>query len=197
VGVPSEAGHIDALIAKAKARPRPETMAPRPRLRTVILTCMDARIDPAALFDLKPGEVHVLRNAGALATPDVLRSLAVSQALLGTDEVLVVGHTECGLLGQTEEEVAHAVERASGHHPGVRMGSFPDLDNAVRESVQAIRDCEFLAHRDAVLGYVLDVKQGTLHEAGHPRASVDRKASRSPLSLNALSADVLNMRRTR
>ena len=172
-------------------------MAPRPRQRTVILTCMDARIDPAALFDLKPGEVHVLRNAGALATPDVLRSLAVSQALLGTDEVLVVGHTECGLLGQTEEEVADAVERASGHHPGVRMGSFHDLDNAVRESVQAIRDCEFLAHRDAVRGYVLDVRQGTLHEAGHPRPTVERKAAKSPLALNALSADVLNLRRGR
>jgi carbonic anhydrase len=197
VGVPSVASSVDALVAKAMAHPRPATMAPRPRLRTVILTCMDARIDPAALFDLKPGEVHVLRNAGALATPDVLRSLAVSQALLGTSEVLVLGHTECGLLGQTEEEVADAVERASGHHPGVRMGSFPDLDNAVRESVQAIRDCEFLAHRDAVRGYVLDVRQGALHEAGHPAPTVARKAPRSPLALNALSADVLNLRRGR
>jgi len=195
--MPTVAGNIDALIAKAKAHARPATMAPRPRLRTVILTCMDARIDPGALFDLRPGEVHVLRNAGALATPDVLRSLAVSQALLGTDEVLVVGHTECGLLGQTEEEVADAVERASGHHPGMRMGSFPDLDNAVRESVQAIRDCEFLAHRDAVRGYVLDVRQGTLHEAGHPRHAVERKAAKSPLALNALSADVLNLKRGR
>src|SRR4029077_865939 len=133
--VPSLAGNLDALIARAKAHARPATMAPRPRLRTVILTCLDARIDPATLFDLKPGEVHVLRTAGALATPDVLRSLAVSQALLGTTEVLVLGHTECGLLGQTEEEVADAVERASGHHPGVRMGSFHDLDNEVRKSV--------------------------------------------------------------
>lgn len=197
MGVPFVAGNIDVLIAKAKARPRAATMAPRPRLRTVILTCMDARIDPAALFDLKPGEVHVLRNAGALATPDVLRSLAVSQALLGTDEVLVVGHTECGLLGQTEEEVADAVERASGHHPGMRMGSFHDLDNAVRESLQAIRDCEFLAHRDAVRGYVLDVREGTLHEAGRPRSTVERRAPKSPLALNALSADVLNLKRGR
>jgi carbonic anhydrase len=195
--VPSVAGNVDALIAKAKARVSPATMAPRPRLRTVILTCMDARIDPAALFDLKPGEVHVLRNAGALATPDFLRSLAVSQALLGTTEVLVLGHTECGLLGQTEEEIVDAVERASGHRPDVRMGSFPDLDNAVRESVQAIRDCEFLAHRDAVRGYVLDVRQGALHEAGHPVATMARKAPRSPLALSALSADVLNLKRGR
>lgn len=197
MGVPSVASNVDALVAKAKARARAATMAPRPRLRTVVLTCMDARIDPAALFDLKPGEVHVLRNAGALATHDALRSLAVSQALLGTTEVLVLGHTECGLLGQSEEDVADAVERASGHHPGVRMGCFPDLDNAVRESVQVIRDCEFLAHRDAVRGYVLDVRQGTLHEAGHPVATVVRKAPKPPLSLNALSADVLNLKRGR
>lgn len=197
MGVSGVAHNVDALLAKAKAHARAATMAPRPRLRTVILTCMDARIDPAALFDLKPGEVHVLRNAGALATPDVLRSLAVSQALLGTEEILVVGHTECGLLGQTEHEVADAVKRASGHDPGVHMGTFPDLDNAVRASVQAIRDCEFLAHRDAVRGYVLDVRQGTLHEAGHPVNTVVRKTPRSPLSLNALSADVLNLKRGR
>jgi len=173
-------------------------MAARPRLGTVILTCMDARIDPAALFDLKPGEVHVLRNAGALATPDVLRSLAVSQALLGTSEILVLGHTECGLLGQTEDHVAGAVARASGHHPGVPMGTFPDLDNAVRESVQAIRDCEFLAHREQVRGYVLDVRQGALRVAGGPAAKVERKAApSSPLSLSALSADVLNLKRGR
>ena len=196
--MPSVVSNVDALIAKAKARVRAATMAPRPRLRTVILTCMDARIDPSALFDLKPGEVHVLRNAGAHATPDVLRSLAISQALLGTTEVLVLGHTECGLLGQTEEQVADAVERASGHRPGARMGSFPDLDNAVRESVQAIRDCQFLAHRDAVRGYVLDVREGTLRRAGEAATKVERKTSpASPLGLNALRSDVLNLKRNR
>jgi carbonic anhydrase len=194
----SPLSHVDALIAKARTRARAESMAARPRLRTVILTCMDARIDPAALFDLKPGEVHVLRNAGALATPDALRSLAVSQALLGTSEVLVLGHTECGLLGQTEDEVAGAVERASGHHPDVPMGSFPDLDNEVRRSVQAIRGCEFLAHRETVRGYVLDVREGTLRVAGEPgHEPKARRAPPSPLSLNSLSPDVLNLKRGR
>ena len=196
--MPSVMSNVDALVARAKTRARAATMAPRPRLRTVILTCMDARIDPAALFDLKPGEVHVLRNAGAHATPDVLRSLAVSQALLGTAEVLVLGHTECGLMGQTEEEVADAVERASGHRPSARMGSFPDLDNAVRESVQVIRDCQFLAHRDGVRGYILDVREGTLRRAGEAATRVERRvSSASPLGLNALRSDVLNLKRNR
>jgi carbonic anhydrase len=198
VGVPSVASNVDALVAKAKARVRAATMAPRPRLRTVILTCMDTRIDPAALFDLKPGEVHVLRNAGALATPDVLRSLAVSQTLLGTTEVLVLGHTECGLLGQTEEQMSAAVERASGHPPGEAMGAFPDLDNEVRKSVQAIRDCEFLAHRETVRGYILDVREGILRRAGEAATKVERKGSpSSPLGLHALSSDVLNLKRGR
>jgi carbonic anhydrase len=157
---------------------------------------MDARIDPAALFDLRPGEVHVLRNAGAHPTPDVLRSLAVSQALLGTSEVLVLGHTECGLMGQTEEQVAAAVERAGGHRPHMRMGTFPDLDNAVRETVAAIRDCEFLPHRDMVRGYILDVRKGTLRAAGHPASEPAAKpAHSSPLGLHALRSDVLNLKR--
>jgi carbonic anhydrase len=171
-------------------------MDARPRLRAVILTCMDARIDPALLFDLRPGEVHILRNAGARATPDVLRSVAVSQALLGTTEVMVLGHTQCGLLGQTEEAVAGAVERASGHRPDMPMGSFPDLDAAIRESVEAIRTCNFLAHRDLVRGYVLDVKDGTVRAAGEPRAErAVRTSPSSPLGLNALRADVLDLKR--
>ncbi len=171
-------------------------MDARPRLRTAILTCMDARIDPAILFGLKPGEAHVLRNAGARATPDVLRSLAVSQALLGTTEVLVLAHTQCGLLGRTEEEVAGIVERTSGHLPAMPMGSFQDLDGAVYETVEAIRACNFLAHPDLVRGYVLDVADGTVRGLGGPlRAERTIQPSRaSVLGLNALRADVLNLK---
>ncbi len=172
-------------------------MDARPRLRTAILTCMDARIDPAMLFGLEPGEAHVLRNAGALATPDVLRSLAVSQALLGTTEVLVLAHTQCGLLGRTEKEVAAIVEHESGHWPAMRMGSFQDLDAAVRETVEAIRACNFIAHRDLVRGYVFDVADGSVRElGGRPQAEGTTRPSRSsPLGLGALRADVLNLKR--
>jgi carbonic anhydrase len=158
---------------------------------------MDARIDPAALFDLKPGDVHVLRNAAAHATPDVLRSLAVSQSLLGTTEILVIGHTECGLLGKSEEQVAAAVEKASGHLPDMPMGVFADVDEAVYRSVEAIRDCAFLAHRDLVRGYVLDVAHGTLRAAGDATSKPEvRKAPSSPLGLSSLRADVLNLKRS-
>jgi carbonic anhydrase len=172
-------------------------MDARPRLRTAILTCMDARIDPAILFGLKPGEAHILRNAGARATPDVLRSLAVSQAMLGTREVLVLAHTECGLLGRTEEEVAGIVERASGHPPKMPMGSFHDLDAAVHESVEAIRNCDFLTHRDLVRGYVLDVADGSVREHGgkSEAETIIRHHASSVLGLGALRADVLNLRR--
>src|SRR5260370_41195859 len=97
-------GWIDGLVAHARARARKTTLGlrPEPGLRTAILTCMDARIDPVSLFGLGPGDAHVLRNAGARATPDVLRSLALSQAILGTREVLVLGHTGCGLFERTE-----------------------------------------------------------------------------------------------
>jgi len=157
---------------------------------------MDARIDPAILFGLKPGEAHILRNAGARATPDVLRSLAVSQAMLGTREVLVLAHTECGLLGRTEEEVAGIIERASGHAPKMPMGSFHDLDEAVHESVEAIRSCSFLAHRDLVRGYVLDVADGSVREHGGATGMerTIRHSASSVLGLGALRADVLNLR---
>jgi carbonic anhydrase len=171
-------------------------MNARPRLRTVILTCMDARIDPAQLFGLKPGEAHILRNAGAWATPDVLRSLAISQTLLGTTEVLVLAHTQCGLLGTTEKELARLVETASGHPPNTRMGSFQDLDAAVRESVHAIRTCNFLAHRDLVRGYILDVRDGTVHEPGEPARAhkAAQTTASSVLGLSALRSDVLNLK---
>ena len=189
--------NVDALIARVKARERAMAMDARPRLRTVILTCMDARIDTSTLFGLKPGEVHILRNAGALATPDVLRSLAVSQALLGTTEVLVLAHTQCGLLGRTEEEVAGIVERASGHAPDIPMGSFHNLEAAVRESVEAIRTCDFLTHRDAVRGYVFDVADGSVHavDGPHHTEKTIRPPRSSVLGLGALRADVLNLKR--
>jgi carbonic anhydrase len=197
VGVPPGLSNVDGLVGRARARAKAMTMDAKPRLRTVIVTCMDARIDPSALFGLRPGEAHILRNAGARVTPDVLRSLAVSQSLLGTTEVLVLGHTHCGLLEHSEEELSGAVERASGHRPDMPMGAFSNLDNAVRESVEVIRECAFLAHRDQVRGYVLDVNDGTIREAGDRPAETQARTAPSPLGLNALRADVLNLKRTR
>jgi carbonic anhydrase len=191
-------GAIDELVARARARARkPAALPPEPRLRSVILTCMDARIDPVSLFGLVPGDVHVLRNAGARATPDVLRSLALSQAILGTREVLVLGHTGCGLFGRTEAELAEAIRSKSGRKPGIEMGVFQNLDEAVIRTVAELRRCPFLAHRDRIHGYVYELDVDAVRPVGGTE-SRESASSASPLAgLNALRADVLDLRRSR
>lgn len=188
---------IDRLIGQARTRAhKPDRPLPAPpRLQAVILTCMDARIDPVSLFGLEPGDAHVLRNAGALATPDVLRSLALSQAILGTREVLVLGHTECGLLGRTEHELEEAIRSKSGRKPGMELGAFRDLDDAVAGTVEAIRRCRFLAHRGAVHGFVYDVDAGSVRPVSDREERAGRPTAAGPLvGLKALSADVLNLK---
>jgi carbonic anhydrase len=188
-------GSIETLLARARAQRRGTRLAPAPKLRAVILTCMDARIDPVALFGLEPGDVHVLRNAGARAASDVLRSIALSQAILGTREVLVLGHTRCGLFEQTEAELAETIRLHGGHDPQMQLGAFDDLDAAVDETVEAVRACPFLAHRDGVRGFVYELDTGdvrptvaTAHRKPRAVASIRRSG------LDMLRADVLNLK---
>jgi carbonic anhydrase len=158
---------------------------------------MDARIDPVSLFGLGPGDAHVLRNAGARATPDVLRSLALSQAILGTREVLVLGHTGCGLFQRTEAELSEAIRNQSGHKPHMELGAFHDLDGAVDDTVQALRRCAFLAHRDRIYGYVYDLDTGSVRPAvveENPAAGATR--ARPMTGLEMLRADVLDLKRS-
>lgn len=192
-------GEIDELVDRARARARkPAGLPAEPRLRGVILTCMDARIDPVSLFGLNPGDVHVLRNAGARATPDVLRSLALSQAILGTREVLVLGHTGCGLLGRTEAELSEAIRSKSGRKPGMEMGVFKNLDEAVVQTVADLRRCPFLSHRDRIQGFVYDLDLDEVRPVGGGESRERTTRSASPLAgLSALRADVLDMRRSR
>jgi carbonic anhydrase len=158
---------------------------------------MDARIDPVSLFGLGPGDAHVLRNAGARATPDVMRSLALSQAILGTREVLVLGHTGCGLFERTEAELSDAIQSKSGHKPNMMLGSFHNLDEAVDETVNALRRCPFLAHRDRISGYVYDLDTGSVRPAHveENRAAGPRRA-RPKTGLEMLRADVLDLKRS-
>lgn len=135
-----------------------------PARRLVIVTCMDARIDPARLFGLEPGDAHVLRNAGAVVTDDVIRSLVVSQRRLGTDTVWVIGHTECGLLDVTDDGLRDELERETGLRPTWVLGAFTDLAAEVRQSIAQIRSCRFLPSRERVRGFVYDVRTGRLHE---------------------------------
>lgn len=192
-------GAIDELVARARARARkPAGLQAEPRLRGVILTCMDARIDPVSVFGLSPGDVHVLRNAGARATPDVLRSLALSQAVLGTREVLVLGHTGCGLLGRTEAELSETIRSKSGRKPGMEMGVFKNLDEAVVQTVAELRRCPFLAHRDRIQGFVYDLDVDQVRPVGGGESREPAHRPPSPLAgLSALRADVLDMRRNR
>jgi carbonic anhydrase len=156
---------------------------------------MDARIDPVSLFGLGPGEAHVLRNAGARATPDVMRSLALSQAILGTREVLVLGHTGCGLFERTEAELSEAIRSKSGHKPNMDLGSFHNLDEAVDEAVSTLRSCPFLAYRDRISGYVYDLDAGSVRPAVVEKNRAAGATRARPMTgLEMLRADVLDLK---
>lgn len=129
----------------------------QPRRRLVVVTCMDARIEPLAVLGLDVGDANVLRNAGGLVTDDVLRSLAISHAVLGTEEALVIGHTGCGLHGASNEQL-----RAVIGADGVDFLPFADLEESVRASVRRIRESTLLPDSFAASGYVYEVSTGKL-----------------------------------
>lgn len=135
----------------------------KPRRQLVVVTCMDARIDPAAAFGLAPGEAHVLRNAGGIVTDDVIRSLVVSQRQLGTTEIALVHHSGCGQTTYTDDDLAAQLAK-EGAEPSWRGGAFTDPAEDVRAGLAKVRDCPWLPNRDAVRGFVLDVSTGRLTE---------------------------------
>jgi len=126
---------------------------------------MDARIDPLAMLGFERGDAHVIRNAGGLATDDAIRSLSASQRLLGTEEVVVVMHEDCGLHGGDDEEFARLLAE-DGARPEWSLGSFEDLDTALLESLERLRSAPELPARDRVRGFVFDPETGGLREAG-------------------------------
>jgi carbonic anhydrase len=138
--------------------------SPRPSLHVTILSCMDARIRVFEIFGLIQGEAHILRNAGGVVTDDVIRSLALSQRKLGTREVLVVQHTDCGLSMVTEDDFKDELEAATGLRPTWAVEAFREVTDSVRRSVQRVKRSDFLLHTDNVRGFVYDVKTGELTE---------------------------------
>lgn len=138
--------------------------SPRPSLHVAILTCMDARIRVFELFGLLQGEAHVLRNAGGVVTDDMVRSLALSQRKLGTREVMIVQHTDCGLNAVTEDSFKDELEQASGMRPPWAVEAFRDVDANVRQSVQRVKRNPYLPHTDTVRGFVYNVHTGELTE---------------------------------
>ena len=123
---------------------------------------MDARIDAIHALGFEAGDVHVLRNAGAVVSDDVLRSLVLSQRLFGTHTVIVMGHTDCGLRKIHDDRLAAELEGETGVAPPFAFGAFQDLDGHVRASVERVRSCAWLPYRDDVRGCVLDLSDGTV-----------------------------------
>ena len=133
-----------------------------PTRRLAVVTCMDARIDPASVFGIEPGEAHVIRNAGAIVTDDVERSILLSQYALGTETVILAGHTDCGLLGHDEEATRQLVEGERGRRPTYPLGTIADVEEGVRDGVRRLRQSPYLHHVDEVHGFVYEVETGRL-----------------------------------
>ncbi|MHA6783744.1 beta-class carbonic anhydrase [Pseudonocardia saturnea] len=145
-----------------------------PALNTVVVTCMDCRIDPAALFGLRPGEVHVLRNAGGVVTDDVIRSLTISQRKLGTHDVLLVQHASCGMSTFTDDEFTEELAEDTGMRPPWRTFAFRDPVVSVRRDMALLAHDPFLVPGTRIRGFVLDLEDFQLlevHPDGESRAA--------------------------
>jgi carbonic anhydrase len=136
----------------------------RPAKKIAVLTCMDARLDPAQALGLGQGDAHVIRNAGGVVTDDAIRSLAISQHLLGTEEIVVIQHTNCGMQTITDEELAEKLEAHAGERPQWRAQAFSDLEQSVRASVKSLKNTRFLLNTEQVRGFVYEVETGKLRE---------------------------------
>jgi carbonic anhydrase len=135
-----------------------------PGKQTAVVACMDARLNVYELLGMNGGEAHVIRNAGGVVTDDVIRSLAISQRLLGTKEVILIHHTDCGMLTFTEDGFKRSVAEDTGIKPPWAAEAFTSLDEDVRQSIARIQASPFLPHKDAVRGFVFDVATGKLAE---------------------------------
>jgi carbonic anhydrase len=136
----------------------------QPSRRLAIVTCMDSRLDVFAALGLGDGEAHVLRNAGGVVSEDVIRSLAISQRRLGTREVMLIHHSDCGMEKISDEGFRVELEEATGIAPEFPIESFERVDDSVRESLRRVRHSPFIPHRDAVRGFVYDVDTHRLRE---------------------------------
>jgi carbonic anhydrase len=157
----------DELVRNAKAyaaRFDKGHLAMPPSAKVAVVACMDARLSVYGLFGLEEGEAHIIRNAGGVVTDDAIRSLAISQRLLGTQEIVLVHHTECGMLTFTDDEFRRKVEKDTGIKPPWAAEAFTDLNADVRQSARRIKASPFIPKKDKVRGFVYDVRTGKLRE---------------------------------
>jgi carbonic anhydrase len=135
-----------------------------PAKHVAVVACMDARLNPYGLLGLSEGDAHVIRNAGGVVSDDVVRSLAISQRLLGTREIILIHHTDCGMLTFKDDEVKAQIEADTGLRPPFALEAFADVDKDVAQSLARIAASPFIPHKDQVRGFVYDVRSGRLQE---------------------------------
>ncbi len=135
-----------------------------PGRKVAVVACMDARLNPYGLLGLQEGDAHVIRNAGGVITDDEIRSLSISQRLLGTEEIILIHHTDCGMLTFTDDEFRRSVQDDTGIKPEWAAEAFPDLEEDVRQSVARIQASPFIPRKDSVRGFVYEVETGRLRE---------------------------------
>ncbi len=135
-----------------------------PGRKVAVVACMDARLNPYGVLGLEEGQAHVIRNAGGVVTDDVIRSLAISQRLLGTEEIILIHHTDCGMLTFTDDEFKRSIQDDVGIKPAWSAEAFPDLDEDVRQSIARITASPYIPRKDNVRGFVYDVHTGKLNE---------------------------------
>lgn len=152
--------HANEHYAESFPGPRPL----RPKLRLTVIACMDSRLDLFGALGLDIGDAHLIRNAGGIPTDDVLRSLALSQRALGTREVVIIHHTQCGMDGFDDAEFRAQLAAESGSEPPWRVDGFTDLYEDTRRSVETVRNCPWIPHRDDVRGFVFDVATARITE---------------------------------
>ena len=135
-----------------------------PGLGLAVVACMDARLDTHALLGIGVGDAHVIRNAGGVVTDDAIRSLTISQRLLGTISIMLIHHTDCGMLTFRDDDVKDSIEQDTGIRPAFAMEAFPDLDGDIRQSIARIKASPFIPNKDDVRGFVYDCATGSLNE---------------------------------
>jgi carbonic anhydrase len=135
-----------------------------PGKRVAVVACMDARLNVYGMLGLKEGEAHVIRNAGGVITNDEIRSLMISQLLLGTREIILIHHTDCGMLTITDDELRAQIQQEVGIKPDFAIETFDDLEEDVRQSIRRIQASPFIPYKDSVRGFIYEVETGRLRE---------------------------------
>ncbi len=135
-----------------------------PSRHVAVVACMDARLNVYGILGLQEGEAHVIRNAGGVITDDEIRSLTISQRLLGTQEIILIHHTDCGMLTFTDDDFKASIQKDTGIKPEWAAEAFPDLDEDVRQSINRIKASPFIPRKESVRGFVFDVQTGKLRE---------------------------------